>query len=187
MKYALIVFAFLLLSLFAKAQQEVELCPGGRNTFTYWSNVNVSNGGWLWLLNNDTVSINNNVRLEWNDTGWFNIRVFFSNECGRAEKIYKVHVIDCIEAAIFFPNAFTPNSDGINDTWVPIPRKIVEINYSIWNRWGEKVFESNSFAKKWDGRYKGEQQPIGTFVFMASWRDVNGRRGFNKGFVILIR
>ena len=39
----------------AHAQQEIELCPGERNSFTYWVNASTSNGGWLWILNRDTI------------------------------------------------------------------------------------------------------------------------------------
>lgn len=169
------------------AQQQVELCSYYPKSYNYWSQANVSGGGWLWMLNDDTISINNPVTITWNDTGFYRIRVFYETECGKVSKDYFVHVIDCLSAAIFFPNAFTPNGDGINDMWVPIPRKIVEIRYNIWNRYGEKVFESNSFTKKWDGKYKGVDQPMSNFVFQAWWTDINGKKGYNKGNLILIR
>jgi len=171
----------------ASAQQQVELCSYYPKSFNYWSVANTSGGGWLWMLNDDTISINNQVTITWSDTGFYRIRVFYRNECGQQTRDYFVRVIDCLNSAIFFPNAFTPNGDGLNDMWVPIPRKIVEIRYNIWNRFGEKVFESNTFSKKWDGKYKGQPQNMGNFVFQAWWTDINGKRGFTKGNLILIR
>ena len=186
MRYILIIL-LTLLGYCASAQQQVELCSYFPKSFNYWSSANVSGGGWLWMLNNDTISINNQVTITWSDTGFYRIRVFYQTECGRQTKEYFVRVIDCLDAAIFFPNAFTPNGDGLNDTWVPIPRKIVEVRYNIWNRYGEKVFESNSFDKRWNGKYKGVDQPMSNFVFQAWWTDINGKKGYNKGNLILIR
>jgi len=171
----------------AAAQQEVELCPGIRNSFNYWSTASTNGGGWLWTLNSDTVSTNSNVRITWRDTGFYVIRVYYKDECGTPIRIYRVRVKKCPESAIFFPNAFTPNGDGLNDGWSPIPFRIVELRWSIWNRYGEKVYETKEVEAKWDGKHKGRPQDMGNFVYMCFWRGIDGKTGYKKGNVILIR
>jgi gliding motility-associated-like protein len=187
MKNILFLILLIILGFVTKAQQQVELCPENQTTFTYYSNASVNSGQWVWTLSNDTISHISNTTIHWVDTGLFTIRVSFKGECGDDWKIYRVHVINCIQSAIFFYNAFTPNSDGINDYWSPICRKIKELHYSIYNRWGEKVFESNSPNKRWDGKYKGMPADMANYVFIANWVHQDGRKGFQKGNLLLIR
>src|SRR5690606_20173482 len=66
---------------------------------------------------------------------------------------------------IYFPNAFSPNGDGANDIYMPYGKNIKLIEYYIFNRWGEKVFESKSEFIGWDGKYKGIQQPAGIYPY----------------------
>jgi gliding motility-associated-like protein len=70
---------------------------------------------------------------------------------------------------IWFPNAFTPNSDGLNDTFHPIGNGIEKFSMQIFNRWGTMVFETTSPGTGWDGTYKGSPCPEETYVFKASF------------------
>jgi gliding motility-associated-like protein len=65
------------------------------------------------------------------------------------------------------PNAFSPNGDGINDTWVlenlvDYPGATVE----IFNRYGQRVFRSNGYSRPWDGRYNGQPLPVATYYYV---------------------
>jgi gliding motility-associated-like protein len=57
----------------------------------------------------------------------------------------------------------------------------------IYNRWGEKIFQSTDPENGWDGTYKGEKMPPGTYVYVANLRYSNGKRDVLKGSVTLIR
>lgn len=186
MKYV-ILFLLTVIGYVARAQQEIELCPGSRNSFTYWTYASTGSGGWIWLLNRDTISYNNSVRITYRDTGFYLITVKYKDECGEPREYYRVRVKKCPESAIFFPNAFTPNGDGLNDGWSPIPFKIVQIRWQVYNRWGEKVYETNQIENKWNGTYKNIAQPIGNFVFQCWWRGIDGKTGYKKGNLVLIR
>ena len=193
----------ILLALFANislCQQTVELCPWERNTFTYFSSSN-SVGTWYWRLGSDTLSNSNNVTITWTDPGDYSVIVEFESFCGVPKQIYHVHVIECAEAAIYFPNAFTPNNDGTNDRWGPKGVGIAELEWTIWNRWGEMIFQSNSLdiqpeaCNLWDGTYIKRKSPGDDFyyvqedvyVYKASWKDVNGVTGQKIGHIVLIR
>lgn len=181
--------AFFLLSLLsfgAKSQQTVELCPGSRTSFTYFSSSNTG-GSWIWYLDGSIVSYTSSLTVDWRDTGYHTIRVFFASPCGRVIQTYLVHVIECRPAQIWWPNAFTPNGDGLNDTWGPIPINIRQVDYNVYNRWGERVFHSNSLAVRWNGMYKGMAADLANYVFYATWIDINGKPGKTKGNLILIR
>jgi gliding motility-associated-like protein len=171
----------------ATAQQEIELCPGNRSSFTYWADASTAGGGWIWLLNGDTISNNSSVRINWRDTGFYVIRVYYKKDCGEPTRSYRVRVRKCPESSIFFPTAFTPNGDGLNDGWSPISFRIIEMKWSVWNRYGQKVYESKYIEDKWDGTFKNTPQPIGGYVFQCWWRGIDGKVGFKKGNIVLLR
>ncbi|MFT6716210.1 MAG: gliding motility-associated-like protein, partial [Saprospiraceae bacterium] len=82
---------------------------------------------------------------------------------------------DCM-ANIWLPAAFTPNGDGINDTWIIGGRGIKTVNVQVYNRWGEKIWEGQSIADFWDGRVRNN--PVAEDVYV--WR-VNYTYGSSDG------
>ena len=75
----------------------------------------------------------------------------------------------------FLPNAFTPNSDGNNDFWEAFGDKSgwAQVNVQVFNRAGEKVFESRDPNFAWDGTYKGEAAPSGVYVYTMKLTFIN--------------
>jgi gliding motility-associated-like protein len=184
----LFVILFLGISTLCRSQQEVELCELDQKTFTYFSSSNTA-GSWLWLLDGDTVSTASNVTITWDTPGEYQIEVQFNAFCPAEPKIYKVIVSECAESAIYFPNAFTPNDDYINNVWSPKGWNIVQIEWTIWNRWGEMIYSADDMNDVWDGSYKGNGYyvPDGVYVYKASWKDANGRKGQKIGHVVILR
>ncbi len=70
---------------------------------------------------------------------------------------------DC-QANVWVPSGFTPDSDGINEVWKVSGRGVAEIEFSIFNRWGELMYEGNSLNDGWDGTYLGN--PVGQDVYV---------------------
>jgi gliding motility-associated-like protein len=86
------------------------------------------------------------------------------------------------------PNAFTPNGDGRNDVFRYPPsagNKFISLH--IFNRWGQKIFESRNAATGWNGRVNGTTQPADTYVYVLETETLNGRKRIHKGNVTLIR
>ena len=86
------------------------------------------------------------------------------------------------------PNAFSPNDDGKNDSFKPLMKCTGNLTYvfKVFNRWGEIVFESNSPAESWNGKYKGEPVPLGVYVYYLQYSCDNCDE-FLKGNVTLVR
>jgi gliding motility-associated-like protein len=188
----LIVILFWLLSFSAKAQSDTVYY---NSTSVYY--VIASPGityTWSVAYPGSIVSGQgtNSITVNW---GFSNIgsmpnavSVFATNSFGCVSAMANLNIVFLIpESKIFFPNAFTPDGDGRNDGWSPITTNIVEIRWMIYNRWGEKVYESNRIGDKWNGVYKGAQQGIFNFVWICWWRGIDGKKGFDKGNLILIR
>ena len=86
------------------------------------------------------------------------------------------------------PNAFTPNGDGENDVFKPlIPAPVSNYRMQIWNAWGELVFETRNYLQGWDGTYKSARQSIGTFIYLISLTDIDGKNVKKQGSLVLIR
>lgn len=85
------------------------------------------------------------------------------------------------------PNAFTPNRDGRNEVFkIPGGISFMLKDFSIYDRWGNKVFSTTDINKGWDGTYKGHDAGIGTYVYVISGVSIN-RNVFLKGTFELIR
>ena len=121
------------------------------------------------------------------------------------EKIYTVTLIvrnnlGCYDTAyqqirklrscyIAVPNAFTPNGDGINDYLYPLNAyKADNLVFRVYNRYGQLVFETNDWTKKWDGTIHGKEQGTGTYVWTLQYTDRDSGKKFSmKGTSTLIR
>lgn len=93
------------------------------------------------------------------------------------------------DSKLEMPNAFSPNGDGINDvykaksTW----RSIIEFHATIYNRWGQKLFEWTDPASGWDGRYRSKEVKQGTYFVEVKARGADGRRYNIRRDVNLLR
>jgi gliding motility-associated-like protein len=90
---------------------------------------------------------------------------------------------------IAVPSAFTPNGDGLNDFLYPNNAiKADNLEFRVYNRWGQLVFLSRDWTQKWDGKVKGLPQNTGVYVWFLSYthRDT-GEKVFQKGTTTLIR
>ncbi len=92
---------------------------------------------------------------------------------------------------IYFPNAFSPDNDGINDTFRPKGVGIDTANYLflIYDRWGNELFETTEFEKGWDGKclHKDDSQLIDCYVWKCNLRDINGNPHEYKGIVTIVK
>jgi gliding motility-associated-like protein len=87
---------------------------------------------------------------------------------------------------IFIPNAFTPNGDFNNETFVPMGFGIAEVKLIIFNRWGEKIFESNGENVGWDGKNKGQLCEQGVYIYQAEVKAMSGQVIIKTGHVTLL-
>ena len=90
---------------------------------------------------------------------------------------------------LFIPSAFTPNGDGLNDVFKALyGENVTEFNLQVYDRWGELVFSTKNKAKGWDGRYKGQLQNSGIYVWIIRYKTtIDLEEKMMKGTVMLIR
>ncbi len=92
-----------------------------------------------------------------------------------------------IVASVFVPNIFSPNGDGYNDVLFVRGKGIAEMQFIVYNRWGEKVFETADVNTGWNGTYKGEPVNLAVFVYALKGKFKNGKSIDEKGNFTLIR
>ncbi|HLP49245.1 MAG TPA: gliding motility-associated C-terminal domain-containing protein, partial [Chitinophagales bacterium] len=88
---------------------------------------------------------------------------------------------------VFIPNSFSPNGDGNNDVFQIYGVGIKTIELKIFNRWGEKVYESNNQFEGWDGTYKGTIQQPAVFVYHVTVTYLNDKKMQKVGSITLIK
>jgi gliding motility-associated-like protein len=88
---------------------------------------------------------------------------------------------------IYIPNTFTPNNDGRNDVLLVYGYIIKQLHITIFDQWGEKVFESNNQSIGWDGNYKGKALSSGVYIYVCHLTLTDGSKTEKKGVINLIR
>jgi gliding motility-associated-like protein len=91
-------------------------------------------------------------------------------------------------SAIYVPTGFTPNNDGLNDILKPTCIGIKSLSYfTIYNRWGRKVFTTNKLNEGWNGSLNGQNPDTGSFIWILKATDLIGKIYLMKGSFTLIR
>ena len=110
----------------------------------------------------------------------YNLEVVSADGCRAADQVM-VKVLKQIKV----PNAFSPNGDGINDTWfIQYLESYPDCTVDVYNRYGQSVFHSAGYARQWDGKTNGLPLPAGTYYWIINPR--SGRSPVN-GSVTIIR
>ena len=108
------------------------------------------------------------------------------NNCQGADTII-VNPKQCLEG-LYVPTGFTPNGDGLNDVFRPLLfGDIISMKFTVYNRWGEIVFQTTKPGQGWDGNYKGIPQDPNLFVWTCTWQLTGMEPGKKSGTFLLVR
>ena len=89
---------------------------------------------------------------------------------------------------LYAPNAFSPDSDGINDFFKVYGQGILDFQIEIFSRWGQMVYKSDDLSKGWNGTFNGENLPTGSYVYkIKTIKNGNGEELVKTGTVALVR
>lgn len=89
---------------------------------------------------------------------------------------------------LFMPNAFSPNGDGNNDYFQPMNAiDMSSLEFSVYNRFGERLFYGKGLQARWDGQFKGKPCDAGTYFYYSRYSDCHDVELTKKGDIVLIR
>ncbi len=126
--------------------------------------------------------------LEINEAGTYKVDV--SNHFCTSS--YKYLIEEYCKGKLYLPNSFTPNNDGLNDSFVPVVNEyITNYDFRIYNRWGELIFKTNQISEGWDGRVNNQMAEIDVYVYKISYQYNSETGGWRNdalaGTVLLMR
>ncbi len=130
------------------------------------------------------------VSHTYEDTSTYNVMLIAMNEFGCKDTAYK-NILIKSEYEIFVPNAFTPNGDGANEIFMPLTyyKEVATFNMSVFDRWGDLIFETNNLNIGWDGIANGgtdiAQEDV--YIWKVSVKLLDGEKHNYTGHVTLIK
>lgn len=136
-------------------------------------------------LDDNTIT---NPVAEPEETTLYTVEIEDDNGCVTERSVTVTVVTNpCDEPFVFFPNAFSPNGDGANDVLYLRGVNVTEVYFAIYNRWGEKVYESFSKDDGWDGTFRGKELPPDVYGFYLRVRCADNEEFYKQGNVTLFR
>jgi len=177
-------------TLTAKFTAPDHICPEDKVVFQDSSIGKIIN--WYWDFGDGTISKDStppkHVYPPSQRDVKYTVRLVVQNNLGcydTAEKMV-TRVQSCY---ITVPSGFTPNGDGVNDFLYPLNAyKATNLDFRVYNRYGQLVFETRDWTRKWDGTINGKPQATNTYVWMLEYTDSDtGKKYFLKGTTVLIR
>eukprot|EP00825_Cyclidium_porcatum_P025385 TRINITY_DN27612_c0_g1_i2.p1 TRINITY_DN27612_c0_g1~~TRINITY_DN27612_c0_g1_i2.p1 ORF type:complete len:209 (-),score=29.79 TRINITY_DN27612_c0_g1_i2:85-711(-) len=119
-----------------------------------------------------------NYSILWEDNSAVNHRVIekegnysvaINNQCGNISDAFQLGYKNCY-CYIYFPNAFTPVGDGLNDCFSPVYNcEFLNYHFIIFNRWGQQIFETSNPTICWDGKYLNKEVEPGVYVWVVTY------------------
>ena len=150
-------------------------------------NSSLSASSYSWHVNNIFLSNAISPSYSFSSEGMFEIKLIVSNAFGCSDTITKLVIVNSGNI-LFAPNSFTPDEDGINDEWKMYSNENIEqIEITIFNRWGEIIFQTKDISKGWDGKYLGVESPTGTYIWKAKLSYKDGEADLLFGHIELLR
>ncbi len=152
------------------------------------SSLNVT--GWNWYCNDELISLDQHTSYTFQDTGLHQLTLIGFHELGCSDTITQLIDVQPVNA-MHFPNAFTPNNDGLNDVFKPegIYLGLKQYEMIVWDRWGGKIFESTDPYSGWNGQHEnsGSHLPQGVYPVTVKYTEARGKTKEFQNTITLLR
>ena len=160
--------------------------PSQENTPTQFTNESQNATGYQWLFGDGDTSMEVNTSHQYTMTDTFKVCLVATNIIGCTDTSCQL-VAAVVKPLLDVPNAFTPGKFGTNSVIKVMGFGISKMDWRIYNRWGQLVFESNSKDIGWDGTYKGVLQPMDVYTYTLDVQFFNGVNYRKTGDITLLR
>ena len=157
--------------------QPVQLMATYNPTYTYH---------WTPAAGLDNPEIHNPVASP-TETTVYMLTVTDTNGCVATRSVTIVVLTLCEEPFLFIPTGFSPNGDGLNDSFRVMGNNIAALKLIVYDRWGEKLFETTTPGQGWDGNFRGKALPPDVYGYYVEVTCVGGLHFAKKGNVTLFR
>ncbi|MDQ3143154.1 MAG: PKD domain-containing protein [Bacteroidota bacterium] len=118
----------------------------------------------------------------------YTVKATNADGCNEEAEVRVIVILPkCNEEDVYIPNIFSPNNDAVNNLFRIRSNFLEEVEMYVYDRWGEKVFETKDLNSWWDGMYKGNLLPPDVYAYYFNVKCVDGNTYYKKGNVTLIR
>lgn len=157
--------------------------------FIDFTNLSVNNTNNFWYFTNGVISNEISPSIRFEDPGTYVACLMVSDAMGCSDTLCKAIVIGCPEDAVYIPNTFTPNDDGLNDVFrvATLGECIENFEMDIFDRWGEKIFTTKKLEKGWDGKVKNAPAKEDVYVYLVKYTMINKKAYTKTGHVMLMK
>lgn len=156
----------------------------------HFTNSSQNASEYEWHFGDDDMSYVTNPTHSYDTYGDFTVTLNANNQYNCPDQAHLVVIVKP-SFELFVPNAFTPDGDEYNNTFVATGYGILETDFSmeIYNRWGELIFESHNMGIGWDGSYGSATERVqdGTYTWVIRFRDLTNTRHERNGHLSLLR
>ena len=156
------------------------------NTVTNFMNQSTGATQYLWNFGDGDTTNDVNPSHIFPATSTYNVCLKATNDAGCADDTC-ISVKSIIKPLLDVPTAFTPGKFGVNGRIRVEGFGIAEMHWAIYNRWGQKVYETNNRKSAWDGTYKGKIQPVDVYTYTLEVTFTNGTKAKKTGDITLLR
>jgi gliding motility-associated-like protein len=161
------------------------------NPIFEFTNESVNAATFEWFFGDGTESNFVNVTHFYNSYGIYNVTLVAMAEDGCTDTAYVAVTVND-EILFYVPNSFTPNEDGKNEMFIPVLTAGYDRDqgyvFSIYNRWGEEVFNTDVPGEGWDGTFNNAGVQNGTYIWYLKFKDsMNNQIHYRSGHVNVIK
>jgi gliding motility-associated-like protein len=160
--------------------------PPEPNVPVRFTNTSQFADSYFWIFGDGETSTQFQPTHEYNATGTYNAKLVAISRAGCTDT-FPLIVNVIVNPLLDVPNAFTPGRFGINSVVNVRGFGIEKMDWKIYNRWGQKIFQSDNKKNGWDGTYRGKLQPTDTYVYTLDVLFTDGKTLRKKGDITLIR
>ncbi|MES2397091.1 MAG: PKD domain-containing protein [Bacteroidota bacterium] len=152
--------------------------------------LSIGTDNWNWDFGDGSTPLTTSLPVPhtYSDTGTYLITLITSTQYGCADTSYKTIIIDP-EFVFYIPNSFSPDGDGMNDTFMGKGLFIKEFKMTIFDRWGNSIFISDDISKSWNGKAnRGPDTALqDVYIYVIEIKDFKNKNHSYKGIVTLVK
>jgi gliding motility-associated-like protein len=152
-----------------------------------FKNLSTNADSYLWDFGDGSTSTLVNPQHLYTKKGSFTVKLTATNKGACTNTIPLGKLVLRYDVAVFIPNTFTPNSDGINDDFGVKITNLKNYRIQIFNRYGQQLYEAKDILKRWDGLFNGNPVPVGTYYYVITGITLNDDALKEGGYVTILR
>lgn len=153
-----------------------------------FTDESIGANSWEWVFENGATSAIQDPYITFPEAGQYGVTLYVYNVAGCVDSI--ISVVQALEKQVLpvaFPTGFSPNGDGNNEVLHVLGGPFKEVDFRIYNSWGNEIFHTTDPEGGWDGTYKGVDQPVGVYVYTVEGITIDDKKVKMSGNVTLIK